>query len=340
MDLNGSISITKAIVHVLNQDKTNGGHFLSDYEIDLDDKLKSLIVKHIVDAFRHESRVFAKFVDDDNVVRECCIKIINDEASFIEESKKISRELYRSMSGTNASSANLLICRYTHGPLASVAIIKLDFNENFYTEKIEENSKTKIIVKLNGNGFNKNQKLRKCAIIDNEMIADKTSNFLLLDTQNGDEVSTYFRIAFLNCELVNNDKVNTKNVIKEVMDFINEKYNEEPSNMIEKTYMFGSKLEKVDNFDIDEVLGTVFEKNEYRDEFKEKIKNKNIDFKFKVDQELVKLRLKNRTIITENGISVKAKSSLFNSNDIFVEPKADGLADIIIKNVRIDKNKF
>lgn len=340
MNLDGSISITNAIVHVLNQDKSNGGHFLSDYEIELNDKLQSLIVKHIIDAFKHESRLFAKFVADDNAVRACAIKIIKNEANFIDESKKISRALYKAMLGTNASSANLLICRYTHGPLASVAIIKLDFNENFYTEKIEENGKTKIIVKLNGNGFNKSQKLRKCAIIDQESLTGIESSFLLLDTQNGDEVSTYFRTSFLDCELVNSDKINTNNVIKEVVGFINEKYALEPSNMFEKTYIFTSKLEKAEKFDIDETLVSVFEEEDFREQFKEKIKNKNIDFEFNVDKDSVEKRLKNRTLVTENGISLKAKASLFNSNDIAIEDTDDGLANIIIKNVRIDKNRL
>lgn len=340
MNLDGNISITNAIVHVLNQDKSNGGHFLSDYEIELDEKLNSLIIKHIIDAFKHESRLFAKFINDDNSVRKSCIEIIDNEENFIDESKKISRELYRAMSGTNASSANLLICRYMHGPLVSVAIIKLDFNENFYTEKIEEEGKIKIIVKLNGNGFTKSQRLRKCAIIDQDILEDIESSFLLLDTQNGEEVSTYFRTSFLNCELINSSKINTNNVIKEVVGFINEKYALEPSNMFEKTYAFTSKLEKSEDFDIDETLASVFEEEDFREQFKEKIKSKKIDFEFKVDKDSVEKRLKSRTLITENGISLRAKASLFNSNDIVVEDIDDGLANIIIRKVRINKNKL
>lgn len=337
---NENITITNAIIHMLNKDKLKGGHYLSDYEIDLDDKIIELIKEHIDKAYYHESRMFAKFNGEYNIVKKNCIEIIKNEHNFIEESKKTSRELYSAMKGTNGSSANLLICRYLQDSQVNVAIIKLDFNENFHTDKIENGGKIKIVIRLNGNGFSKSQKLRKCAIINDNILNDEDAVFLLLDTQNNGEVSDYFGNAFLNCEPINNKRINTRNMISEFMSFINSEYEEQPEKMIQTTYLFTDKLNQCDKFNIDDMLNRVFNSEDERSRFKTKVKNKNIDFEFDIDKSLVTKRLNKRTIVTQNGIALKANASLFNSNDIEILEKEDGLSDIVIKDVRINKNKL
>lgn len=338
MESSGSIEVIKAIVHVL--DKENKTKTLSDYELDVDKRLEALIVNHILAAFRHESRIFAKFSGSDNKVKKSCVEILDNDDKFIIESKGIADELYKAMSGTNASSANLLVCKYKHGENRLVAIIKLDFSENFYTENINENGKIKVVVKINGNGFNRNQKLRKCSIVHDDIISNDESEILVLDTQNSNEVSNYFRVGFLNCELINDEKVNTNNIIKEMGAYINEVYNKNPKDMMIKTYEFTNILEKSDEFKIDDVLIKLFDDETTRDKFKDKLASKNIDYQFKISKPVVEKRLKNRTVVTDNGISLRAKAALFNSNDIEIEEKEDGLSNIIIHNVRINKNKI
>ncbi|CUO74716.1 MULTISPECIES: nucleoid-associated protein [Clostridium] len=332
-----NIHIEKAIVHILNQKISL---FLSDAILELDNDILKLISNHITNAYENQGRVFAKFKSSDNVVRIATIDIFSDDTNFIEKSKSIARKLYSAMAKKNASPANLLIVEYLNGEKKSLAIIKLDFSENFHTEKIEKNGITTVKLKVTKDGFNKNDKLRKCAIIDEDIIDDVEAKILVLDTQNKEEISDYFRDDFLDTDLINNNKMNTTNMIRELLSYINEKYKDDEKQMIEKTFQLTTLLNEKDEFKIDEALPAIFYEKETQDSFKERVRDKGIDFTFRLHRDTVVKRLKNRTIVTGNGISLKGKASLFNTNDIEINDREDGLCDIIIKGVKIEKNKL
>ena len=330
------IQIDKAIVHILYQKKA---HILSDVELDLDEGISSLISDHIDRAFNSQGRVFAKFVTEENEVKNASMKIFEDDKMFISQSKNISRKLYKAMSTKNASSGNLLIVKYTDKGRSYLAIIKLDFSENYQTEKIEEDGVTKVRFKLTKDGFSKSDKLRKCAILDDSIIHDSEAKILVLDTDKKDDVTGYFKDDFLGTELINNNKINTRNMIREITNFINEKYENDFPEMLEKTFALTNILSSQLDFKLDEVLPAIFIDENIQDEFKSRVEKKNIDFTFKIDRESVSKRLKNRSITTSNGISLQGKASLFSSNDIKIEEREDGLWDITIKGVSIEKNK-
>ncbi|ELC8383010.1 TPA: nucleoid-associated protein [Clostridium perfringens] len=347
MDISGVIEVKKAIVHIVNQKEK---HIMSDYEIELNDTFKSLIIGHINKTNISESKIFVKFNnEDDNAVRNSCLKIFENEDIFIEESKNISRELYQAMGGTNASAANLLLVYFTHGSKKAFAIIKLDFSNNYYTKYEKVEGKTKVKLEIEGTGFSESQKLRKCAIINEDTIGIKNEGeevkegekvFLLLDTQSGD-VSDYFRISFLDCELINDAKNNTKKIVKTINKYINNKFGENPKEMVNKTYLFTSVMENNTEFKTDTILKAIFTKKEEIDEIKKIINDENIDSTFTIDKNTSEKKFKNVTIVTDSGISLKAKSSLFNEEDIILsEPDKDGKVDITLKGIKIDKNKI
>lgn len=386
MDIGGVIEVQKAIVHIVNQKEKK--HIMSDYEIELNNNLKSLIIGHINTTNTSESKIFVKFNNEDtNAVRNSCLNIFKNEDLFIEESKNISRELYKSMIGTNASAANLLLVYFKHASKKAFAIIKLDFSNNYYIkyEKVTEIKgeevieKVKVKLEIDGTGFSESQKLRKCAIINEDTIGieeqngnentisieeqnnneniigieeqndnedtigieeqnDKEKVFLLLDTQSGD-VSDYFRISFLDCELLNDAKNNTKKLVKTINKYINKKFGDNPKEMVNKTYLFTSVIENNTDFKVDTVLKAVFSKDEEMTEIKKLISDENIDFTFKIDKKTSEKKFKNVTIVTDSGISLKAKYSLFNEEDIILsETDEDGKVDITLKGIKIDRN--
>ncbi|HAT4264461.1 nucleoid-associated protein [Clostridium perfringens] len=332
-----NIQIEKAIVHILNQKVSL---FLSDAILELDKDILKLISDHIKSAYENQGRVFAKFRSADTNIRKLAIDILTTDSDFIETSKAISRKLYGAMSKKNASSANLLIVKYMNDGKKSLAIIKLDFSENFYTEKIEKDGITTVKLKVTKDGFNKNDKLRKCAIIDEAIVNNNDGNILVLDTQNKEDVSGYFRDDFLDTDLINNNKMNTTYMIRELLGYINEKYEDDKKQMIEKTFQLTTLLNEKEEFKIDEALTVIFHDEETQEIFKKRIKNKGIDYTFRLHRDTVAKKLKNRSIVTGNGISLRGRASLFNSNDIQIKDREDGLCDIIIKGVNIEKNKL
>ena len=215
------LQIKKAIVHILNQKVSL---VLSNATLELDEDILKLISDYIKNAYENQGRVFAKFKTEGNAVRKFAIDILKDDANFIETSKSIARKLYGAMAKKNASPANLLIVKYLNDGKESLAVIKLDFSKNFHAEKIEKDGVTTIKLKVTKDGFNKNDKLRKCTIIDSDIIDDNDAKILVLDTQNKEEVSGYFREDFLETDLINNNKMNTNHMIRELLGYINEKY--------------------------------------------------------------------------------------------------------------------
>jgi hypothetical protein len=338
MNFNGLITIEKAIVHILKP--KDNYHKLSEYEIETDEKLNNLIIKHINTSIKHDTRRFSKFNVGENLLRDSSIQILNDNNKFVDESKKISRELFRSMGGTNASAANFLIAKYCHGEQSAIALLKLDFNDNFYTEEAEKDGKVKIEVKLKDAGFHEKQRLQKCAFVYDDIVSDANSNIIILDKQAKDDVSNYFGSTFLNSSLVNDDRANTTNMIDEVIKFINKKYVDNPKVLIDKTYSVTSYFKDNEEFEIDSMVNSVFNTEEIRNEFKEEIQNKNIDYSFNIDRNRVEKKFKSRHITTSNGIILKANASLFNSDNIDIgDIDENGLVDITIKKVKITENK-
>lgn len=335
MNLSGSITIEKVIIHIL--DKDNKKCIKSDYEIELNDKISNLIIGHLTQAARKSSRVFAKFKKEDNSVRKACINIFDDNTMFIENSKVISDVLYTAMVSTSTTSANLMIVKYLCGVENMLAILKLDFDDSFTTEEIKDNSKSKVVVKTFNNSFSKNHKLRKCAILGSD-INDIENAFLLLDTQDSN-VSSFFKNAFLNCELINDSKANTKSMTKELTNFITKIKKDTPQKMIETIYTLTSEMKENEEFNLDDILTKLNFTPEEKNEFILEVKDKKIDFTFSLDKETLAKLLQNQKVITENGIVIKANSCEFDEK-IVIEELEDGKANIIIKNVVIDKNQF
>jgi len=178
------------------------------------------------------------------------------------------------MRGTNASPANFLIAHYSQGTQKAIALLKLDFNDNFYTEEVAVGDGTmKIEVKVKDAGFYEKQKLQKCAFIYEDVLTNNEALIVILDKQAKDDVSHYFGNEFLNSSLFLDDRANTKNMIEEIQNFINTKYDNEAKMLIDTTYSLTSYFKSKEVFEIDDMLNKVFNDEEMKLEFKEQIMN-------------------------------------------------------------------
>lgn len=338
MNLLEPITIKNVIVHILNSKEKY--YKLSEFEIEKDANLLTLINKHIMVSLRHDSRRFAKFLGDRNKVKASCIEMLNNSDSFIEQSKVIAETLYRCMRGTNASSANFMVVKYQQGTNEAIAFLKLDFNANFNTDIVEIDGKLRIVVKVNEAGFNDKQKLQKCAFVYDNIVGDDEGDIIILDKQSKEDVSDYFSSAFLESQLILDDKVNTETMINESMNFIYNKYQDNPKELLDKTYGIADYFIKNEQFDIEDLVSNIFESDEVKTEFKERIANKKIDFAFNIEKPSRDKRIKQRKIITTSGIVLQFNESLYNRESIYVgEEYDDGFVDITIKKVKITKDK-
>ncbi|MBV4425928.1 nucleoid-associated protein [Clostridium tyrobutyricum] len=333
MEIKGDINVIKVIVHILDRSKTR--QQLSDFDLDINDQLSQLIIKYIKKSTIHDSRRFAKF-NDGSMILSSCQKILHDSNNFIEESKKISRQLFLAMQGTNAPSANLLIVYYEINAEKAIAILKLDFDENFRTVERKKGDKTKIDVQVDSAGFNRRQRIQKCVFVYEEIIIEESSPIIVLDKQRGNSnISYYFSNKFLECELINDDTENTKNIINEINDFINEKYSDDANMKLKKRSALTNFFEENDEFQLEDMLNKLFNNNNTKIELKNKLANKNIDFIFRIDKLRANKLLKDIEVTTENGIKIRGNSSFFDDETIKINNKDEGYADILIQNVKL-----
>ncbi|MBV4432231.1 nucleoid-associated protein [Clostridium tyrobutyricum] len=333
MEIKGDINVIKVIVHILDRSKTR--QQLSDFDLDINDQLSQLIIKYIKKSTIHDSRRFAKF-NDGSMILSSCQKILHDSNNFIEESKKISRQLFLAMQGTNAPSANLLIVYYEINAEKAIAILKLDFDENFRTVERKKGYKTKIDVQVDSAGFNRRQRIQKCVFVYEEIIIEESSPIIVLDKQRGNSnISYYFSNKFLECELINDDTENTKNIINEINDFINEKYSDDANMKLKKRSALTNFFEENDEFQLEDMLNKLFNNNNTKIELKNKLANKNIDFIFRIDKLRANKLLKDIEVTTENGIKIRGNSSFFDDETIKINNKDEGYADILIQNVKL-----
>ena len=337
------IRIEKAVMHILDNKRNN--FQCTDFELDLDDKIKVLFSKHIDNSQRHDNRKWATFNNDVNVVKDSCIKILNEGNNtelFINESKIIAKQLYDSMK-KNASPANLVVCKYTRDGIKEIAILKLDFSSNYKTSTININGKTKISVEVIETLPGKNDKLQKCVFINEYILNENSENhyMMILDKQESTEkeVSGYFSGDFLHCTLINTDLTNTKNFIQEMNKILSEVYIHNQENVISSHKNMWTILKNNGNKDISipEIVRSIVETEDDSNKILEILNNNGkVDFSFNVSKDFLEKKDKNITVVTNKNIRIFCNKFQWDNDDIIkVTPKEDGKLDVLIKDVEI-----
>ncbi len=337
------IIIKKAIMHILNNKEDE--KVLAEFELTLNDKIINLINKHITTSQRHDYRKIAEFSSNNNVVSSSCEEIFSNNDSFIEESKNIANQLFDSMRGT-ASPANFIVCLYEEDQIQWIALLKMDFNENYRPIITEVDGKNKVDIEIiEGTLPNKKQKLQKCVFIPNKIYEDQTENndIFILDKQSGDEVSDYFKIDFLHCNLKNSSRDNTRMFVTELLSIIQEEYSNDQSrekDIIDQ--MWKLLLEKKGKtICVPEFVSTLFNEEDTEEEIDtesimEKLSLRSFDFEFIGFEKYINVRAGRRKIETGIGITLFGDNSAFMRDNFCIsEENSDGNVDITLKNVTI-----
>ena len=137
------VTINKAIAHSLDNNADYSR--LSDYELDLDEKVVSFISTHVVKSLEDEKIRAAKYEDGRNIVRDSADNIFDSPEKFLEESKEIARQLFTAMqSNKNITSADLIISLYEGNGKNYLAVLKMDYQSTYITESRIVDGKTKI----------------------------------------------------------------------------------------------------------------------------------------------------------------------------------------------------
>lgn len=350
---NGEVKINKAIIHIIKRAKGNDMLHLSDFELSMDDNLESLFKKYIDKATKESKRLFGTLnINNEKIsTLKSIISIYNDTNNFVNESQNITRVLRTAMKSTNAKSTNVLILDYVQGNKKAIAILKLNFSNNYYPkEEILESGKKKITITIDKNGFNELQKMEKIVLIElndeNSLpinIFNNTStelintadyfSVLIVDKQDS-EASLYWR-EFLNCTIDDEERKNTREIAKLLSKSIDEFYKTKPKELLEKKSLLIVELNKDEYFNLENSLKPIFSEKEILT-IQEEINEKEICTDFKINKEIITQKFSIDTWTVENKINIKGTTSaLFEKIDIIKEYD-DGTMDIILKGVKKD----
>ncbi|AUM88274.1 nucleoid-associated protein [Clostridium botulinum] len=335
----GIINIERAIIHTI---KNDGKIEVKTYDNELDvsnNKNRNFIVNHIQRSLKSEGRKIAKFLDKkDNIISQEYNLLKKNQDNFIQVSKEITEKLGEAMLGTNGSSTYLLITIFTKDNIESLGILKLDFVENIeLKEVVSVNGKMEMDLIFKDTGVpNPKQKLEKGAFISSTNLVneDKDYDLVLLD-KNKPSGTDYFKIKFLNCELVNQPKDNLINLFKTVNLYIEKVYENDPKITLEKNRLFRDYINSNHEIDVIQISNLINDDELKKEEFIDLCVDNKMDFEFEKDKDYFNRKFNQARYETDTGIIVEGSTSAMDDKEkIDVTKHEDGSYDMVIKNLK------
>ncbi|PAB59195.1 nucleoid-associated protein [Anaeromicrobium sediminis] len=336
-----SILIKKAIIHVL--DNNSDMPILTDYEQEIDEVIHEFLEKHIIKCLQDETNKKANFRSGNQVVLNSCEEIFDDGDTFVENSQRIAKQLFKVMkSNNNISSCDLVIALYSFEDNEYVAVLKLDYSTSFihHVEFVEEKFKISIMPQAIGlPGLN--QKIQKCAFIK-RYDEDAEYDLIVLDKQmfNKEDdagVAQFFINDFLNCNMILDSRDKTKIFKSAAEKWTRKNLREDIEKAQEVREGTISILKNAAEVDLDGFARTVLgDDRDKKDHFIQHMNNEGIEIHgFDIDKNWVEKKMKRRVMKTNTGIEIKGEYEDFEDDSkIEIKRNGDGTVNIVVKNVR------
>lgn len=334
-----AIEVKRAVIHVL--DKNSSEPLLNEFELHINEDLQLFLEKHIAKSINDDDARKGNFKEGLNVVKEVCHRIIADNEYFLEGSKEIARQLFRTIKTNGSiSSTDLIVCLYENDNVPAVAILKMDYTVSFIHDIEMVDSKFRINIKKQDFSLpGMNQRIQKCAFVLSPLVYNDYE-LIILDNQIGKDadepVAQFFLQTFLAAELILDNKTCTKILRRETENWVRSKVKEGESFAEEVRDFVNSAIHQEDEIDIEAFSNKVFGgKEQLRDEFVSNLKEKGLTHeKFEVDREWVEKKLSKIRLKTNDNIEVIIDYELFGDRDKFeIISNVDGTKTIVIKNV-------
>ncbi|HEY4640057.1 MAG TPA: nucleoid-associated protein [Thermoanaerobaculia bacterium] len=220
MTNNPGVTVQRAIAHIT--DRADEAPVLSEIELDLAAAAKlgdyfSGQVQHATDDEQTSAARFA--ADEPHDARDACYRILDDEGAFISASQQLARLLHAAMRTHHRSGPGLLaVCVYTHAgdPALTrrLALIKLDPGSGL-VQRVENRQGKRLVTfdVLDNVMPSTSEKLQKAALLPAH--GSENYDLRLLDRQTSEVAADFWKIAFLNAELIVDGKLGAR-VLRDV----------------------------------------------------------------------------------------------------------------------------
>lgn len=337
MEYINDVNINEAVINILD---TNGGDpILNNYSLDLTDDIYRFIYKHIERCLNNDKLRCAKFNEEKSIVKEVCQDYLYGNSNdLINLSKEISKQMFAIMNGnTNIPPCDLITASIVTDKGPMIAILKLDYSKNFThdIQVIEDKIGIDIIANrqaLPGTG----QKIKKAAFI--KPIRDKEKfDLLVLDLQNKRKIDeeygdNYFINNFLGCNVVSENRYETKMFINSTEYWIRQNLGENPVKSLKVREKLRERLFNDEKIDVDSFCDEVFNEEE-KQNYKVFIAGA-VPEVFEVDDTYVDKKLKKIRLKLDNSIDLYIPEEEYRDSSKFeVVRNGDGTVNLVLKFV-------
>lgn len=332
--------VNKYITHVL--DKESDVPILNDFEGKISQNVDKFLQKSIKKVSRDSDLRKAVFKDyNDNLIKNCCERMIYDESAFVENSKEIAAYLFDVMRvNSELESCDLVICLYTVKDEKYVSILKLDYRKT-YNHNIEfENDKLNIRMVQNETAIPENSKIKQATIVGVNGINDEYQLRVLDKDSEKEERDTKWITEFLNIEKIKDDTYKTKVFKRASETWITNALSNNIKQAEDVRSILNYMLKEKDDIDISTFANQAIDTGELKESFIEYMEDKDITGYIVIDKKWVERNLKKRKIKTDTGFDINGNLVDFEDPMKYrVTQNQDGSIDITIKNIKFYEEK-
>lgn len=334
-----NIVVHKTIIHYLNKETER--LILTDFENTSNLELVKDFKKVFNSVLRNDFTRKAVFKNyNNNNIKKYSEEILYNDNTFIENSKKIAEELYEVMEvSEDISSGGLLIGLFSVNDEKQLGIFKVDFKKSYTKEiKMTDGNKFKMNIVKKDDFLPENMATNQSAIILPSGINDEYHLLVLDKKAEKEQLDSDFLQKFLKVSKIKDDSFKTK-VFKESMDnlvtnlFFEEiKDGESVRSVLTQTLIDETYITPM------EIIDYLIEDENKKDIIKESLEKKidDLNTPMEIDSTWIEKKVKNRSIKTDTGFSVKAKFVDFEDPTKFsLKANTDGTVDITLKNISL-----
>lgn len=331
-----SVHVNNAVAHVL--DKRLEEPLLAVAEMELTEDLHEFFMKHILRGLRGEDAEKARFVGD-GALQQLVRRVFDAPEALLECTQEMARRLFAVMKPLESvNSGDLAVVTFHSGEARYLAILKLDYQKAYSheIEYVDEQFNVRLVTQDTGLPLT-HQKLSACAFIKEDR-SDDSYDMLLTERSTGEEGPRYFLHRFLGADRVLDRRDRTKLFKKNVEQWTRQHLKNDMDQAESVRSQLNEELLGSAYIDVAAFSEDLFSNApEARDKFDKKMQSAGLadGEKIEVDRLWVASKMKNRTLKTDTGFTIRGEHEFYDDPARFeLRRNGDGSVDYIIKNVR------
>lgn len=339
MEYINDVNINEAVVQVL--DSNVNEPVLNEYSLELNEDIYRFLYKHIEKCLKDDELKYAKFNPERNIVKEVVQDYLNGiESDLIELSKELARQLFIIIqTNENIPSADLIVASITTDQGPMIAILKMDYVNNFTHEIQFIDKKIGVsLVKQNAGLPGSGQKVQKAAFIklarDDDMY-----NIMVLDKQkvsSKDEyIANYFVKTFLGASIVTNERDMTKTFVKATENWTRKNVTDNAEKAEEIRTAIKNKLDQNDSINIEDFANEILKENpQVREDYMNYMKSQGLKDEVAVDKTWIDKKLKRLRLSIDKEIDIYINRETYEDKNKFeIIRNGDGSINMILKDI-------